>query len=339
MKILFYSTKDFEIAYLERANNKQHDVIFMQEALSINTAIKAKGFTAISIFAGDDASAPVLEELYKNGVKYIAVRAAGYDNVDLKKADELGIVVANVPAYSPYAIAEHSVALVLALNRKIIAADRQVHKQDFTVGNLIGFDLQGKTFGIIGTGTIGSIMVKIMHGFGCRLLAYDLHENKTLTKNYGLEYVDLPVLCRESNIISIHTCLTPDTKYIVNKKLIGLMQRGVMIINTSRGGCVNTLDIIEGIENGHIGYYGADVYENEKGIFFYDFTGKELKDEMLKKLLSIPNVLITPHQAFATQEALSNIADTTFYNFACWRDNGRSKNELTTIANISVATV
>ncbi len=329
MKILFYSTKDFEQPYIEAANGTREEVIFIKEALSLQTADKAKGFDTVCIFTGDDASSDVLEALYKNGVKFIAIRAAGYDNVDIKKATELGIVIANVPEYSPYAIAEHAVALILALNRKIATVDKQVHNQIFTTGNLVGFDLNGKTVGIIGAGKIGGVFAKIMHGFGCRLLGYDIKENKELHEKYGLEYVDLPALCREANIISIHTGLTPQTKYLLNRKLIGLMQPGAMLINTSHGGCVNTADVIEGLENGHIGYYGADVYENESGVFFYDHSGKELKDDILKKLLTMPNVLITPHQAFATRDALTNIAATTFYNIDCWKKKQRSKNELT----------
>jgi D-lactate dehydrogenase len=329
MKILFYSTKDFEQSYLETSNFRKEEIVFIKEALSLQTADKAKSFDAVSIFTGDDASSTVLEALHKNGVRFIAIRAAGYDNVDIKTATKLGISVANVPEFSPYTIAEHAAALILALNRKIITADKQVHQQNFTTSNLVGFDLNRKTVGIIGVGKIGSAFAKIMHGFGCRLLGYDIKENRELKDKYGLEYVDLPALCREANIISIHTCLTPGTRYMINRKLIGLMQRGVMLINTSRGGCVNTQDVIDGLENGHIGYYGADVYENERGIFFYDHTGKELSDLMLKKLLSLPNVLITPHQAFATQEALLNIATATFDNIDCWKKNQRSGKELT----------
>jgi D-lactate dehydrogenase len=334
MKILIYSTKDFEKPYLQSAVNNQQEVVFAEEPLSLQTAEKAKGFDVVSIFTGDDAAAPVIEALYKNGVRFIAIRAAGYDNVDLQMANELGVKIANVPAYSPYAIAEHAVALILCLNRKNITAHTQVQQQNFTLGNLVGYDLHGKTVGIIGTGRIGSVFAKIMHGFGCRLLGYDIEENKTLQESYGLEYVDLTALCREANIISIHTALTPATKYMIDKKLIGLMQQGTMIINTSRGACINTAAFIEGLQTGHIGYYGADVYENERGVFFYDFTNKALQDDMLKKLLSMPNVLITPHQAFATQEALGNIAATTFYNIDCWQKKMDSKNELTAQSNL-----
>jgi D-lactate dehydrogenase len=330
MKILFYSTKDFERSYLKAANAGKEDIIFIKDALSLQTADKAKGFDIISIFTGDDASAVVLEALYKNGVRFIAARASGYDNIDLQKAVELRIVAANVPDYSPYAIAENAVALLLALNRKLITGDKLVHRQNFTADNLVGFDLHGKTIGIIGVGRIGSVFAKIMHGFGCRLLGFDIREDKDLKEKYGLEYVDLPTLCREANVISIHTGLTPRTKYMINKKMIGLMQRGVMLINTGRGGCVNTADVMEGLENGHIGYYGADVYENERGIFSYDFSGKELKDDMLKKLLAMPNVLLTPHRAFVTEEALTNIAAAVFYTIECWKKGVHSQNELTT---------
>lgn len=328
MKILFYSIKDFEQPYLEAANTRKEEATFIKEALSLQTTDRAKGFDVISIFAGDDASSNVLEELYKNGVKFITIRAAGYDNVDIKKATELNIVVANVPEYSPYAIAEHAVALVLALNRKIATIGKQAQNQIFTICNLVGFDLHGKTVGIIGVGKIGGVFAKIMHGFGCRLLGYDIKENKELQKKYGLEYVDLPALCRESNIISIHTGLTPQINYLLNRNLIGLMQRGTMLINTSHGGCVNIADVIDGLENGNIGYYGADVYENGRGVFFYDHSGEPLKDDMLKKLLFMPNVLITPHQAFVTKEALTNIAATTFDNIDCCKNNQHSKNEL-----------
>lgn len=328
MKILFYSTKDFEQPYLEAANTRKEEVTFIKEALSLQTADKAKGFDVISIFSGDDASSNVLEELYKNGVKFIAIRAAGYDNVDINKATQLGIITSNVPEYSPHAIAEHAVALILALNKKIASVGEEAQNQIFTTCNLVGFDLNGKTVGIIGVGKIGAVFAKIMHGFGCRLLGYDIKENKELQEKYVLEYVDLHALCREANIISIHTGLTPQINYLLNKNLIDLMQPGTMLINTSHGRCVNTADVLEGLENGHIGYYGADVYENERGVFFYDHSGKELEDQILKKLLTMPNVLITPHQAFASKEVLTNIAATTFYNIDCYKNNQHSKNEL-----------
>jgi D-lactate dehydrogenase len=334
MNILFFSAKDYEIPYLQAANKTNRQLKYVREPLSLETASKAIGFETISIFISDDGSAPVLEALFAIGVRFIAIRAVGYEHVDIKKAGELGISVVNVPDYSPFAIAEHAIALMMALNRNLVVADKQVHQQNFTTDKLIGFDLKNKTIGIIGTGKIGSTLAKIMHGFGCKLLGYDIQHHKVLTELYGLEYVSLEELCNQSDIISVHTCLTPETKYMVNASLIKKMKKGVMLINTSRGGCIKTTDLLQGLETGQIGYFGADVYEQEKGIFFNDFTGKELKDDVLKKLLTFENVLITPHQAFATREALTNIAETTFESIQCWEEGRRSPCTLTKIINL-----
>ncbi len=329
MKTLFFSTKPYEQPYLETANKRQAEIVFLKKPLSAETAHLATGFDIVSIFTGDNASAEVLEILRHLDVKFITTRAAGHDNIDTEKANELGIAVANVPAYSPYAIAEHVIALIQALNRKIVIADKQVHQQNFTTDNLIGYDLHSKTIGIIGVGIIGSVLVKIMHGFGCKILCCDLKENTLLKEKFGVEYTDKETLCASADIISIHTSFTPETKYLINKKLIDVMKPGTMLINTGRGACVNTVDVLEGLQNGNIGYYGADVYENERGVFFCDLTGKEMKDDLLKKLLSMPNVLVTPHQAFATKQALTNIADTTFYNIDCAQTRTPCKNLLT----------
>lgn len=330
MKTLFYSTKAYEQPYLEVANTKDAEIVCIKKSLSVETAHLATGFDIVSIFTGDDASSDVMEILHKSGVRFITTRAAGHDNIDIEKANKYGIRVTNVPAYSPYAIAEHAVAMMLALNRKIVLADKQVHQQNFTTDKLIGYDLHGKTIGIIGVGIIGSVLVKIMHGFGCKIIGCDLIENDFLKKEYAVTYTDKETLCSTADIISIHTSFSPETKYLINKSMIALMKPGIMLINTGRGGCVNTADVIEGLENGIIGAYGADVYENERGIFFCDLTVKEMKDVLLKKLLAMPNVLVTPHQAFATEQALTNIADTTFYNIQCMQNNRPSKNELTT---------
>lgn len=305
-----------------------HELTYAEEALSTATASLAQTHEAVVVFAGDDVSRSVVEKLHKAGVKYIAIRAVGYDNVDIKKANDLGIKVANVPEYSPYAIAEHAVSLMLALNRKLILADRQVHQHNFAVGNLVGFDLHQKKVGIIGTGRIGSVVAKILHGFGCQLSGYDIQQNKELVRKYNLKYVDLKTLCGSSDIITLHTPLNTATKYLINKELLDTMKPGVMLINTARGAVINTEHVIEALENGKIGYLGLDVYEKEKGIFFYDYSKNQITDEMLKKLMCYPNVIITPHQAFATNEALSNIADTTFYNIDCWALNKKSNNEL-----------
>ena len=328
MKILFYSTKDFEKKYLDAANKLVHEVHYIIEPLSLTTVDEAIGFDAIVIFTSDDASAAVLAALKKIGVKYISTRATGYDNIDIDKANELQIAVAHVYSYSPHAIAEHAVALLLAGVRKLIIANNQVHKQNFLINNLVSFNLHQKTVGIIGVGKIGAVFAKIMHGFGCKILGNDVVENDELTEMYGVKYVDLKYLCAHSNIISIHTGLTTSTKYLINKSCINEMQHGTILINTGRGACVNTKDVISGLENRRIGFYAADVYENENGIFFHDLSETALQDEMLKKLLSLPNVLITPHQAFATREALTDIANSTFYNIDCWSKGEHSKDEL-----------
>ena len=328
MKTIIYSIKDFERSYLLKANKMNHELTCIEEALMPDTASLAKGHEAVVVFTGDDVSTAVIEKLHEAGIKYIAIRAVGYDNVDIKTANELGIKCANVPEYSPYSIAEHAVALMLALNRKLILADKQVHQHNFTVGNLVGFDLHQKTVGIVGTGKIGSIAAKILHGFGCNLLGYDIAENKELTEKYNLQYVDLKKLCSSSDIITLHMPLNTATKYLINKEILDVMKPGVMLINTARGAVINTEHVIEALDNGKIGYLGLDVYEKEKGIFFYDYSKNKVKDDVLKKLMSYPNVIITPHQAFATNEALLNIADTTFYNLNKWANNITSENEL-----------
>jgi D-lactate dehydrogenase len=270
----------------------------------------------------------VLEALHGLGVRYIAIRAAGYDNVGMERAGQLGMKVANVPAYSPNAIAEHAVALMLALNRKLILADRQVHAYNFTVGGLMGFDMHGKTVGIIGTGKIGRVTARILHGFGCRLLGHDIKENASMKEDCQLRYVGLEELYASSDIITLHTPLNPQTAGLINSGSIAKMKPGVMLINTSRGGLVKTTEVIDALARGHISAFGADVYEAERGLFFFDHSAAGLKDPVLKKLLDMPNVLVTPHQAFATHEAMTNIADTSFSNIDCWAHGEASPNEL-----------
>ena len=329
MKILFYSVKDFEQTYLLEANSGRFEIQFAAEALSPGTADLAKGYDAISIFTNDDASATVIHALKKNGVKYIAIRAAGYDNVDIGAANEAEIIVANVPDYSPNAIAEHAVLMMLALDRKIVLSHAQVGRQNFSIDKLVGFDLYKKKVGIVGTGKIGSIVAKILHGFGCTVLAHDASENQDLMNKYDVHYVGLNTLFSMSDIITIHVPLTKDTKYMVSSKTIRQMKKGVMLINTARGAIVKTEDVISGLESGQIGYYGMDVYEKEKGLFFYDHTNDKIDDPLLSRLMNMPNVLITPHQAFATHEALTNIASTSFKSIYNWSINDISSNELT----------
>jgi D-lactate dehydrogenase len=329
MKILVYSAKQFEIPFLRKANLLHLDMDFTDKPLNSHTSALAKGYDCISVFTNDDVSAHVLRELNLFGVRYIAARSAGYDNIDIAEAESLGMHVANVPEYSPYAIAEHAVALLLALNRKITIANNQVHVHNFALNNLVGFDLHKKTVGLIGTGRIGSIMARIMHGFGCEILAYDINPSIELTRKYDVRFCSLNELCLMSDIISIHTPLNRQTRHILNENVFSIMKKGVMIINTARGAVVNTASLLKYLKNGIIGAYGADVYENERGIFFYDHSAKDIDDELLKQLLSQKNVLITPHQGFATYEALVNIAETTFYNIVEWASGATPENELT----------
>ncbi len=331
MKVLFYSSHTFEMKFIKKANSQSIEISYCEKSLSEKTAILAKGFHAISIFTSDDASAEVLNKLSKIGINYIAIRASGYDNIDLNAAERLGIKVANVPKYSPNAIAEHAVALMLVLNRKVSIADKLVHQYNFKIDRLIGFDMSNKTVGIIGTGNIGSVVSRILSGFGCNLIGFDIKKNKYLENQFNLKYTSLEKIYEESDIISIHTPLNKETKYLINKESLSLMKKKVMIINTSRGAIVNTKDLIKYLQKGEIGYYGADVYENEKDIFFQDLSSKKIKDSLLIKLLSFENVLITPHQAFATTEALEKIAEINISNLQCWDKNQHCENEINDI--------
>ena len=328
MKVAIYSSKSFENDYLKKSNNNVHDLLFIKDSLSVETASLAKGCESIVVFANDDVSSKVLDKLNHLGVRHVAIRAAGYDQVDLKKAAELKINVANVPEYSPYAIAEYAVTMMMAMNRKIIRADHQVKDFNFALDDLIGFDLHGKTVGIVGVGKIGAIVTKILHGFGCKIIGFDIQQKKELIDKYDLRYASLEELCSESDIISLHAPLNEHTKYIVNKKTLALMKKGVMIVNTGRGALLNTMDAIESLKQGQIGYLGLDVYEKEKGMFFYDHSHEMMKDDLFAHLLTFKNVLVTGHQAFLTETALENIADATLYNLNCWEKREHSKYEL-----------
>ena len=328
MKLLVYSAKDFEIPFLQKVNSERYIVKYIPDALDTNTAIKAVGFEAISIFSGDDACLVVLEKLRDLGVKYITLRSTGYNNIQIKAAKRFGLKVANAPDYSPNAIAEHTVALLMAMNRKIHIADRQVRSYNFEQKNLMGFDLVNKTFGIIGTGRIGSVVIKIMNGFGCKILAHDLIPNKKLVERYGVEYVDLKQVYKQSDIISINVPLTGETHYLVAGEAFEAMKPEVLLINTARGAVVDTKALIKALMGNRIAGYAADVYEKEKGIFFKDNSDQGIHDDNLKTLLSLENVLITPHQAYVTKEALNNIAEITFNNLDCWAKGETCKNEL-----------
>lgn len=331
MKVLVYSAKDFEIPYLEQANNKKHKLTFTKDALSSETTMQSVGYDAISMFSADEADFITIEKLKDFGVKYITLRSVGHDNVNLRSASRLNIRVANVPAYSPHAIAEHAVALLLAVNRKLIESNYRVSHYNFNLDNLVGFDLNKKTVGIIGTGKIGSVMSKIMNGFGCKLLGYDIEENSDLVDKYDMQYTTLVNLCNKADIISLHVPLNTETYQLINEDLIYEMKDDVILINTARGSVINTEDVIEGLKRGKIGALGIDVYENEKGVFFKDHSQHLIEDDLLLRLNAMPNVLITGHQAFLTEEALSNIAETTIYNLDCWDLEKETENELTEI--------
>ncbi len=328
MKVAVYSFHKFEKEYFSNAEYSKHELIYFETHLSLETAQLAQGCNAVSIFVSDDASSIVLDKLYELGIRFIALRSAGFNHIDIAKAKQLGIRVACVPEYSPYAVAEHAVALMLALNRKLIRAHNRVRESNFTLDGLVGFDVQGKTFGLIGTGKIGSVLAKIMNGFGCKIMATDLIENKELIEKYNVKYTDCETLCKSSDIISLHLPLTPQTKHIINKKCIDNMKQGVMLINTSRGALINTQDVIDGLKIGRIGYLGIDVYEEEGGLFFEDHSEDILQDDVIARLMSFNNVLITSHQAFLTSTALENITKTTLYNLDCFEKNIDSENEL-----------
>ena len=329
MKVLVFSAKKFEIPYLESANKRKHKLTFIDDALSSETAMKAIGFDGISIFSADDASDLVIEKLKDFKIKFISLRSVGYDNVNLNTASRLKIKVAHVPSYSPNAIAEHAVALLLALNRKLIESSQRVKRRNFDLNHLTGVDLNNKTMGIIGTGRIGSVMAKIMHGFGCKLMGHDIEVNNELVEKYNMQYMSLKDLCKGSDIISLHVPLNTNTHHLIDKYLIEKMKEGVMIINTARGAVLNTEHVINGLKDNIIGALGIDVYENEKRLFFKDHSYEYPNDDIIIKLNAIPNVLITGHHAFLTDEALTNIAETTIYNIDCWNEGKKTENELT----------
>ena len=328
MKTAIFSIHSFDQPFFEKIKNSHHELVFFQEQLSKETAHLAEGFEAIAIFTSDTVNEDVLKLLHSFGVKYIALRSVGYDHVDLENATKLQIKVANVPKYSPFAIAEHTLAMILALNRKLIIADNRVKRHDFSLDNLIGFDLNGKTVGIIGTGKIGAILAKILHGFGCKLLAYDKIEDNSLISKYDLSYTSLDELCKQADIITLGVPLNKDTTYLINEPQISVMKDGVMLINTARGGIIDTKAIINALKIGKIGAFGTDVYEKEKGIFFYDKSNTILQDDTLALLTTFSNVLITPHQAFLTNEALEGIATTTMSNLDQWQKEKKSANDL-----------
>lgn len=315
MKVVVFDTKPYDRDQLQRASaNKEIEWRFMDCRLSAETAAAAHGMQAACIFVNDRADRPCLEALAGLGVKHVALRCAGFNCVDLAAAKDLGIAVTRVPAYSPHAVAEHAVALLLALNRKIPRANNRVHDFNFSLAGLVGFDLHGKTAGIFGTGKIGRITAQILRGFGMKILAFDLYPDHAWAKEHGIEYTEPRTLARECEVISLHTPLTPETHHLIRRETLELMKPGVILINVSRGALIDTTALIEALKSGHIGGVALDVYEEEEGVFFEDLSGQILQDDELARLLTFPNVLITAHQAFLTQEALSEISRVTVEN-------------------------
>lgn len=323
-----YSSYSFIIPYLEKANQGKHELFFERRALSLKTVEKAQGFDAISIFSSDDASEKVLKELAGLGIRYIALRSTGFDCIAIETAKKLKMQVVNVPEYSPNAIAEHALALLLALNRKLIISNDRIRNNNFSIEGLAGFDLFGKTIGIVGTGKIGSVMARICKGIGCKLLGYDLVEDPILQQETGIVYTSLTKLCEQADVITLHTPLNSQTHHLINEAMVKKMKPGVILINTARGAVVDTKAILKGLTAGKIGALGMDVYEFEKTCFFQDCTQKNIEDPLLKALISLPNVLITSHHAFLTKEALTNIAKDTIEAFDYWEKGENAPHEL-----------
>jgi D-lactate dehydrogenase len=325
--IAIFSSHAFERPYLNAANLDRFNLIFISESLSKQTVQLCKGCAGIAVFTSDADTADILEILKQLGILFIVTRSTGYDHIDVDKATQLQIAVANVPSYSPNAIAEHAVALMLALNRHLILSHEKVNRFDFRIDELQGFNIQMATVGVVGTGSIGSAFCKIVHGFGCKILAYDIVEQDAL-KQYGVTYVPFKTLCSECDVISLHAPLNEKTSHMIDRTSISWMKRGVMLINTARGKLVNTADVLQALDDGSIGYFGADVYEKEKGIFFYDLSENPPEDLLLKSLINHKNVLLTSHHAFLTKEALQNIARITFENIDLFLKNEMNVNKL-----------
>ncbi len=314
MKIAFFDTHRFDRASFEAANAAfGHEISWLEPRLTAATAVLAEGHGAVCAFVNDRLDAEVLEGLHERGVRLIALRSAGFNHVDLDRAEALGLTVVRVPEYSPYAVAEHTVALAMMLNRHLHRAWNRVREMNFSLEGLVGFDFHGRTVGLVGTGKIGAACASIFLGFGCRVLAYDLKEDAALRAK-GVQYVPLDTLYAESDVISLHVPLTPQTRHIINERALGTMKRGVMLLNTGRGALIDTKALVTGLKSGQVGAAGLDVYEEEEGIFFHDLSDQVLQDDVLARLLTFPNVVITAHQAFLTREALHNIAETTLEN-------------------------
>jgi D-lactate dehydrogenase len=312
MKIAFFSTQPYDKEYFERYNTA-HEFVFFEARLNAQTVNLASGCTGVCAFVNDQLNASVIKSLHDLGITIIALRCAGFNNVDLAAAKAHQITVVRVPAYSPHAVAEHALALIMTLNRKTHKAYNRVREGNFSLDRLTGFDLYGKTVGIIGTGKIGQCFASIMKGLGCKVLAFDLIANKDMEAD-GVTYLPMLELLQQSDIVSLHCPLTEQTKHLVNDLTLAVMKKGAMLINTSRGALIDTGAVIKALKKGTLGYLGIDVYEQEEKLFFHDLSENVIEDDMLVRLLGFPNVLITSHQGFLTDEALTQIALITLDN-------------------------
>ena len=328
MHVAFYSAHRFDREFFDHANaSGLHTIDYLEPRLTPATCALAAGRPGLCAFVNDQLDAEVLERLADGGTRMIALRSAGFNHVDLARAAALGMTVARVPAYSPYAVAEHAVALMLTLNRKIHRAYARVREGNFALDGLLGFDLHGRTAGIVGTGTIGRVVARILTGFGCRVLGSDVVPSDEC-RGLGVEYVALDDLWSRSDIVTLHAPLTPETRHLVGDAEIARMKPGVMLINTSRGALVDTAAVIAALKRGHIGALGLDVYEEEETLFFRDFSFEVIQDDVFARLLTFPNVLITAHQAFFTADALATIAGTTLDNLTAYERGERTGREL-----------
>jgi D-lactate dehydrogenase len=328
MRITFFSTQPYDRKSFEEHNRHYaFNIRFLEVQLNEQTASLAHDTDAVCAFVNDRVSPGSIKQLTEGGVKILALRCAGFNNVDLAAARDYNLRVVRVPAYSPNAVAEHAVAMIMALNRKTHKAYNRIREQNFSLNGLLGFDLFGKTVGVVGTGNIGEVFSRIMLGFGCKVLAYDIHENENL-KKAGVTYLPMKDLLSSSHIISLHCPLNESTRYIINGESINMMRQNVMLINTSRGGLIDTKAVVRGLKSGKVGALGIDVYEQEENLFFRDLSDTIIKDDVIARLSSFPNVLITAHQGFFTHEALAQIAETTLANLKAFQQGSELTNEV-----------
>lgn len=329
MKLAMFDTHRYDRESFEAANDDfGHAITFLEPRLTRDTVPLAHGYEAVCSFVNDKVDEQTLNALRDGGTRLVALRSAGYNHVDLSAAARLALAVVRVPEYSPYAVAEHAVALVLTLNRKLHRAYARVREWNFSLESLIGFDLHGKTVGIVGTGRIGHVAARIFRGFGCRVLAFDPRPDPELVSLLGVSYVELPEVYRKSDVISLHVPLTPATHHMIDAKALATMRRGAMLVNTGRGALIDSRALIVALKTGHLGAAALDVYEEEEGVFFTDLSNQVLQDDVLARLLTFPNVLVTSHQAFLTREALANIARVTLENVTAFERGEPLRNEV-----------